>query len=102
MKEIIKPEYPSRIKTLMGFALPEKVLESLRKESDAALSLIFPIKYPVTLEKINTSSKMHLLEMGHVVTHLELADWCDWHGYQLFTLDGNPELALPGERTKLS
>lgn len=39
--------------------------------------------------------------MGHVVTFLDLLDWCDWHGYDLFELQAGARQAYAHERTDL-
>ena len=39
--------------------------------------------------------------MGHIVTHLELDDYCDMHGLQLVRLQFGTRRAGPHERTEL-
>jgi hypothetical protein len=89
--------YPSKISTLVGLAIPKNELEKIRRESSDVFVAMFPIKYAVTL----TTKKTGMLVSGTIVSHLELQDYLDMKGYDLFTLDAPSELAKPGEKTEL-
>jgi hypothetical protein len=97
LPRVITPRpYPSRRATLLGMAsFKDADLQSI---TDAFQNPNLLIKYTVMLE---SCSKRRMLVAGTVVTHLELAEWCDWKGYTLFSLDKSPELARSHERTEL-
>jgi len=99
----MKAQYPQRKQTLMNLFAIRPELQKLAQAFDSLgkdpyTSELLPIKYPVSLVETKTNT----LVMGHVVTHLELEDWCWMKGYSLFTLDGGAELALRNERTSLT
>lgn len=81
---------------MIGLAVPKAELERIRRESSDELVALFPIKYTVTL-----TTKGGMMVDGVVITHLELQDWCDMKGYDLFSCDAPPELAKANERTEI-
>lgn len=95
-EKVIRAEYPSRIQTLIGLAIPQETLERFKRESTDALVALFPVRYNCLL---TTSSGM--LVSAKIITHCELADWCLWHGYALFSMESPPQLAEQGEKTEI-
>ncbi len=91
----IKPQYPSRLPTLLGIKAQAKSGE-IRAISESFEVPLLPIKYVCYLK-----TSKGLLFVATVVTHLSLEDWCDMKGYRLGRLISGPEMALPGERTEL-
>ena len=69
------------------FELPEEVLVP-----------VFPDLYKVKVHK--HGEPCGTFKLGQVVSHLEIEDWCDMHGYQLQELY-ECRGANMGERTEL-
>lgn len=95
----IKPAYPSRRATIAG--MPAFKGAEARRISEAVLSPLFPIKYTVFVIDASVKREPGKMLMGTIVCYLELEDWCTINKYDLVRVDGNPELALAHERTKL-
>lgn len=57
------------------------------------------MSYPVTLKP--PGGKWNEFKIGHVVTHLELSDWCLMKGYQLVNCYAGSRRADSHERTDL-
>jgi hypothetical protein len=56
-----------------------------------------PFLYNVVVCRADETEVM----LGHIVTHLELDDYCALHGYQLVKLQFGTRRALAHERTEL-
>lgn len=56
-----------------------------------------PRKYPVMLQRKSDGEFF----MGHVVTFMDLLDWCDMKGYELIDLYAGTRVAYSHERTDL-
>jgi hypothetical protein len=57
------------------------------------------MSYPVTLHKIGGS--WNEFKIGHVVTYLDLDDWCLMKGFRLVGTHKGTRRAAPTERTDL-
>lgn len=68
-------------------------------ENDIITEEITCCQLYTVLVRTGTNRKRYL--MGHVVTHLDIEDWCEFHGYRLLQCLSQRE-ALPGEVTKLN
>jgi hypothetical protein len=84
---------PKRRHTLLGMQAFQG--EQSEAKVEQALRECLAIRYPVTLKK------REMIVSGQVVCHVDLHDWLDWHKYTLVSMDGNPDLAMPNERTFL-
>lgn len=60
---------------------------------------LLPKRFPVLLAKIG--GRWNEFVMGYVVSHLEIQDWCDMHGYKLVELYRGTRPAYSHERTDL-
>lgn len=58
-----------------------------------------PFRYNVVVCRAKNEETEVML--GHIVTHLELDDYCAMHGYQLVKLQFGTRRAFPHERTEL-
>ena len=88
---MIKPVYPSRRETILGMKAFKA--GNLGTISQAFISSTLCLKYTCTL------TRGAMMVSAVIVSHLELSDYCDLKGFELFTLDKPVELALSNERS---
>ena len=86
---MINLKYPSRRETILG-------MKAFRAGNlgQAIISSTLCLKYTCTL----TTPQGSMIS-AIVVSHLELSDWLDMKGFDLFTLDAPIDLALSHERS---
>lgn len=66
------------------------------------LSETSPKRFPVLLQKGKRLGGKDKFYYGHVVTYLDLVDWCQMKGYQLFFSYPSIRHAKKSERTNLT